>query len=377
MKSFLEKIKECLNQSCDFNMLEKLLESEKIHLYYDNIWTHIFPENGLTILMMAAKSGVINIVRGILQRDPSCVNIKSSRGFSALHYSAFNGQYGITQFIASRGGDMFARNMYRETAYESALCAGHPQLFQDMLSSFLFPLTLPSEMMGSPVSNMEVVHRQHMIMWSFPIQPTGIPTNEWTADFKSLSYLFRAPGFISTMPSSYVASGKGTPIGSTGAGGGDSTPRVSDSMKSAAGLSQYLLKVIHVADGGQQTLVNKTYDCFVKDGKRECVISIGRRSANTISLSDMSVSNHHAHLVVVEGLGVFLRDVGSKHGTFVDDQRLRPTSTLPSAGEGAEIKSAACVLRIRTDRSVIRIGRISLSFVRKVTPDQPLVVSRR
>jgi len=55
-------------------------------------------------------------------------------------------------------------------------------------------------------------------------------------------------------------------------------------------------------------------------------IVIGRSSVADVSLSDSSISNEHAK-VVLDG-GPFIYDLASEHGTFVNDQRIKQRTPL-------------------------------------------------
>ncbi|MCA9295922.1 MAG: FHA domain-containing protein, partial [Phycisphaerales bacterium] len=62
-------------------------------------------------------------------------------------------------------------------------------------------------------------------------------------------------------------------------------------------------------------------------------IDIGRGEACECRLYDSSVSRRHARIQCGEGGGVTLVDLGSTHGTFVDDLRLQPNEvTLVDIG---------------------------------------------
>lgn len=55
--------------------------------------------------------------------------------------------------------------------------------------------------------------------------------------------------------------------------------------------------------------------------------TIGRGPDNTIVLTDNTVSNYHAALQFEDGVW-FIVDVGSKHGTWLNDKRVEPRKPL-------------------------------------------------
>jgi hypothetical protein len=73
-------------------------------------------------------------------------------------------------------------------------------------------------------------------------------------------------------------------------------------------------------------------------------LSVGRAANNTLVLSDDTVSWHHAQ-IWVEGDVPWLRDLGSRNGTFVNDERVVGASRL-------------------TDGDVVRIGKHALLTLR-------------
>jgi pSer/pThr/pTyr-binding forkhead associated (FHA) protein len=57
-------------------------------------------------------------------------------------------------------------------------------------------------------------------------------------------------------------------------------------------------------------------------GSKSEDMTIGRSRLNQFCLDDLSVSKQHAVITYVSNVGYFLKDLGSKHGTFVDGSRV-------------------------------------------------------
>ncbi|MHB0977498.1 MAG: FhaA domain-containing protein [Candidatus Aquicultorales bacterium] len=75
--------------------------------------------------------------------------------------------------------------------------------------------------------------------------------------------------------------------------------------------------------------------------------SIGRSPENDIVLPDQSVSRRHAEIRVGEG-GAFVRDLGSKNGTFVNGRKV---AECPLKDKD-EIKTGTSTLRFRSEPGV-------------------------
>ncbi|MGQ0812468.1 MAG: FHA domain-containing protein [Nitrospiraceae bacterium] len=71
-------------------------------------------------------------------------------------------------------------------------------------------------------------------------------------------------------------------------------------------------------------------------------LTIGRQRGNGLMIDDASVSDHHARLIKIQEV-VFLEDLDSTHGTFVNDRRIHRYQLQ--------------------DTDVIRIGKHRLMFV--------------
>jgi len=74
-------------------------------------------------------------------------------------------------------------------------------------------------------------------------------------------------------------------------------------------------------------------------------ILVGRAPDNDVVLDEPSVSARHAR-IDVEPNGVFVTDLGSTNGTWVDGRRLTGTTGV---GPGSEIRAGGCVLRVEHD----------------------------
>jgi len=89
-------------------------------------------------------------------------------------------------------------------------------------------------------------------------------------------------------------------------------------------------------------------------GEREIALSdgenvIGRDQDSVVWVNDVSVSRHHAR-VVIDGAGARVEDLGSKNGTYVGSRRVKKTSPL---GDGDELRLGTVVLVFRIfDRGV-------------------------
>lgn len=73
--------------------------------------------------------------------------------------------------------------------------------------------------------------------------------------------------------------------------------------------------------GGDQTV-------RLKDGEN----TVGRLSSADIMIDNPSISRHHA-VVAVRGDKVFVRDAGSRNGTFIDEQKIEQETEVPSTAE--------------------------------------------
>jgi hypothetical protein len=71
-----------------------------------------------------------------------------------------------------------------------------------------------------------------------------------------------------------------------------------------------------------QGMAGRTFDLTAKR------YTVGRLEDNTIHIPDASVSSHHAEIVVA-GNDIFIVDVGSTNGTFLNNQKVHETLLKP------------------------------------------------
>jgi DNA-binding winged helix-turn-helix (wHTH) protein len=73
---------------------------------------------------------------------------------------------------------------------------------------------------------------------------------------------------------------------------------------------------------------------------------LGRDGADVIVIKSSTISRRHAR-IVIDQRGVFMEDLGSKNGTYVNDQRV--TAATPVA-DGDQIRVGSLLLRFRTSQ---------------------------
>jgi FHA domain len=177
--------------------------------------------------------------------------------------------------------------------------------------------------------------------------------------------------------------------------------------------SKYFIKVTSVLDGGQEELINtecallctiqSTTDKQLKSSNGGCVdtqkekgkekekekesnsvtddFTIGRSRSNHCPLDDLSVSKSHAIISYYQGVGFILRDLKSKHGTFLDGVRLgisdpgsavatvevdkRGCDTSAVGGSGGNVKGGSNRGFLLQDGSVVQFGRVVCTVYKK------------
>jgi FHA domain len=171
--------------------------------------------------------------------------------------------------------------------------------------------------------------------------------------------------------------------------------------------SKYFIKVTSVLDGGQEELINTecallctlqgTTDKQLKSSNGGCAdtqkdkekesnsltddFTIGRSRCNHCPLDDLSVSKSHAIISYYQGVGFVLRDLKSKHGTFLDGVRLgisdsgsavatvevdkRGYDRRAVSGSGNATKGNSNRGFLLQDGSVVQFGRVVCTVYKK------------
>ena len=173
--------------------------------------------------------------------------------------------------------------------------------------------------------------------------------------------------------------------------------------------SKYFIKVTSVLDGGQEELINtecallctlqsttdkqlNSSNCGCLDAQKEKEkekesnsatddFTIGRSRSNYCPLDDLSVSKTHAIISYYRGVGFILRDLKSKHGTFLDGVRLgisdpgfavatvgvekRSCDRNAVGGSGNAVKGGSNRGFLLQDGSVVQFGRVVCTVYKK------------
>lgn len=111
-----------------------------------------------------------------------------------------------------------------------------------------------------------------------------------------------------------------------------------------------------IEEGGEEPRFDPREDFLVfpvnhRGGRGPSIdpIWVGREEKNDVVIPDASVSSVHAYFMLEKGGGYKLQDLGSKNGSFIDNQR------VPSKDEGPAMElNSNCRLRF---------GSVSLTFL--------------
>ena len=85
--------------------------------------------------------------------------------------------------------------------------------------------------------------------------------------------------------------------------------------------------------------------------------TIGRSRGNDYNINDLSISKNHAIISYYNNVGFLLRDLGSKHGTFIDNKRI---------GVKNEIEKGKKILSGRTNNGILLVDGMILQFGRVI-----------
>ncbi|GAX14156.1 hypothetical protein FisN_8Hh005 [Fistulifera solaris] len=96
--------------------------------------------NGATILMWAAGSGQLEMVRYLVEEIKCCVQQaqhgrRSFAGRTALHWAARNGHMELVQYLLQQGADIYAETEDGTTAFHWTAWQGHVDILQLLIQS--------------------------------------------------------------------------------------------------------------------------------------------------------------------------------------------------------------------------------------------------
>jgi hypothetical protein len=306
--------------SDDVDVLKETINSDKDS---DYISSRTIPGTNRTLLMACAKQGRALCLKFLLNIDPESIDIQNNIGFTALHYAAFHGHEEVVFALLEHGADTTILNSYKETFLLSAIMGNHHQLADQLREShYLIPKqTVPY--FDEDAEYRKIVERHNK-----------------TNNKHNPTIYTSTPSSSSTKP-------------------GLSRPDA----------SLFSLEVMAIAGGDDvnRSQVGQTFLCLASQhpGTLSSVsasgddLAIGRGADNHVVISDLSLSKQHAVLAYFEDKGFVLRDLGSKHGSFINGQRIGLASTGDISNdrtgnyllsEGAEVRLGRVTLRVRRKR---------------------------
>jgi hypothetical protein len=103
-------------------------------------------------------------------------------------------------------------------------------------------------------------------------------------------------------------------------------------------------------------------------------ITVGRSSGNNIVIPDLSISKEHATMTFIPNCGLMICDIGSKHGTFINNIKLRNSKCMEQQVNMIESSS---VIKEKNNNcyepkfttinieDTVRVGRVTLKITVK------------
>jgi ankyrin repeat protein len=85
-------------------------------------------------ILEASRSGKLELVQTILDRDTTAIGMSNDRGSTALHVAAENGHFQIAELLLDRGADLEAIDVDGDTPLMCAAIGGHSEIYKMLLS---------------------------------------------------------------------------------------------------------------------------------------------------------------------------------------------------------------------------------------------------
>lgn len=322
------------------------------------------PKSDRTFLMACARRGRYECCKLLLSLDSaSSVNVQNGQGYTALHYASYEGHVDVGFLLLAAGADVELRNIHNETAYETAMSGKRTDLVHMYQQSHYFTnyisknAVLPSSNNGTNFDSERT-----------NTKALALKTN----DVRASSY----KGLSKQDASYYV-------LYVTEVGQGADQSVIGSEFACLASVQQATNKARPTALSGSVHEAAGLMEGSLED------LYIGRARTNHVCIGDLSLSKQHAVISYFEDRGFVVRDIGSKHGTFIDEQRLHSESVEGEVMVAAEKKKSDgkngdCFLKGKEAHNsksdtkavarapqylkegmVVRFGRISCTVVRK------------
>jgi hypothetical protein len=271
----------------------------------------LVPNTDRTFLMACAKKGRYECCKMLLSLDSAAsVNAQNEQGYTALHYASYQGNAHLAYLLLAAGADVEIRNSHNETAYETAMSGKRFELLRQFQLSPYFT--------------------QYLAKATLPLTDPMSAVTQSSAETTSASL---------------------------------SKPKVVALGISQHDAAQFVLHITEVGSGADKNLVGCEFACLSslqqeRNRSQPSLLSgsvhppmgcignsvedlyIGRARSNHVCISDLSLSKQHAVICYVPDQGFVVYDLGSKHGTFVEDRRIPSGTEFPPAGKAAASNAA-------------------------------------
>jgi hypothetical protein len=377
-KNMMEIIENCMMKGPDRGADSCGLHA--LHSMWDNSDSYNFSpiailKSNKTLLMTAAKMGHLECSKFLLSLHSNGINTTNNDGFTALHYAAYHGHEDIAFLLLDMGADPKLRNNFKEDALDSAVTKNHTKLVERLRKSRYYSPPKPAidlfDFSGDFLNDM---NKRLDSLNSASVNDNSSNTADATDDsskkIDSSNYYLSDGEIIEEADNRTKVVVNPQKVEQKKVQQ-DKSKSLTTSLdhKMLPGLSRqeaskYFLEIISVTDYGEMSLIGKTCECLSSDtnetsvkvkgtlsntktesvaipGKIKDDLTIGRSRLNDLALDDLSVSKQHAVISYFNNVGFILRDLGSKHGTFVNDRRLGVTNsslTLDTAKSNKSIE---------------------------------------
>eukprot|EP01038_Epipyxis_sp_PR26KG_P007660 gene7660-10424_t len=261
-----------------------------------------------SLLMSAAKFGRYHTCKTLLHWDnyTESVNLQNKDGFTALHYACYNGYNNIVVLLIENGAKISIKNRFNENPFEAAINSSKSNITHLGYVKLLMKynpdkyITLLENYNDKKLINFSKLSRRDAA--SYMIEVIGIDADISVVNTTTANSNAKRDNTIDILGRSFYCLA-------------EEERKSSNSSITADNIS------------------------MSKDD-----LMIGRSRSNHICLSDLSVSKNHAVISYFEDIGFLLRDLGSKHGTFINNSTLHVSDGCVHS-DSPLFLSEGCILR--------------------------------